>query len=103
MLRRIAATGVSPRTVNTARQLIHAVFNYGMRPHTWGLTENPAKWADRRSEAEPGPLPYHRVESRTLSADVESDSTKSGRFREVAGERMTTPRRCPHCDAAAAS
>ncbi len=34
LLRKIAATGVSPRTVNKARQLIHAVFNYGMRPHT---------------------------------------------------------------------
>ncbi len=154
LLRKIAATGVAPRTVNKALQLIHAVFNYGMRPHTWGLTENPAKWADRRREPEPGPLPYYSVEqiealarafesgahrdpraqgvgedelaaraeedaqdaelirvaaysglrqgelvalrwrdvqflgrklvvSRTLSADVESNSTKSGRFREV--------------------
>ena len=154
LLRKIASTGVSPRTVNKARQLIHAVFNYGMRPHTWGLTENPTKWADRRREPEPGPLPYYSVEqiealarafesgahrdpraqgvgeeelaaraeedsqdaelvrvaaysglrqgelvalrwrdvqflgrklvvSRTLSGDVESNSTKSGRFREV--------------------
>jgi hypothetical protein len=57
LLRKIAATGVSPRTVNKARQLIDAVFNYGMRPQTWGLTENPAKWADRRREPEPGSSP----------------------------------------------
>ena len=154
VLRSISATGVAPRTVNKARQLICAIFNYGMRPGTWGLTANPATWADRRREPTPLPLPYYSLEqvevlarmmeggghrdataqgvgadelaaraaedaqdaelirlaaysglrrgelmtlrwrdvrfvdhkliiSRTLSADVEADSPKGGRFREV--------------------
>jgi hypothetical protein len=50
LLRSITSTGVSPRTVNKARQLICAVFNYGMRPSTYGLASKPAKHADRRRE-----------------------------------------------------
>jgi hypothetical protein len=36
--------------VNKARQLISAIFNYGMRPSTYGLPANPAAYADRRRE-----------------------------------------------------
>jgi hypothetical protein len=63
LLRSVASTGVAPRTVNKSRQLICAIFNYGMRPSTFGLTTNPAQHADRRREpgprgvgAPPGPL-----------------------------------------------
>jgi len=154
LLRTISTAGVAPRTVNKARALICAIFNYGMRPGTWDLSANPATWADRRREPAPLPLPYFSVEqiealarvmasgghrdptaqgvgegelaaraaedvqdaelvrvaaysglrrgelmtlrwsdvrfldhklivSRTLSADVEADSPKGGRFREV--------------------
>jgi hypothetical protein len=38
LLRSIASTGVAPRTVNKARQLICAIFNYGMRRSTYALT-----------------------------------------------------------------
>jgi hypothetical protein len=50
LLRTIAATGAAPRTVNKARQLVCAIFNYGMRPSTYALAANPAQHADRRRE-----------------------------------------------------
>src|ERR1700761_8606940 len=48
LLRLISGTGVAARTVNKARQLICAIFNYGTRPSTYALATNPAQHADRR-------------------------------------------------------
>jgi integrase len=62
LLRSVAATGVTPRTVNKTRQLVSAIFNYGMRPSTYDLAANPAKHADRRTEPEPGPLAFYSPE-----------------------------------------
>jgi integrase len=62
LLRKIAATGVAPRTVNKARQLICAIFNYGLRPSTYGVASNPAAQADRRREPEAGPLAFYSPE-----------------------------------------
>jgi integrase len=62
VLRSIASTGVAPRTVNKARQLICAIFNYGMRPSTYGLPHNPAAHADRRREPDAAPLAFYSPE-----------------------------------------
>lgn len=62
VLRSIAETGVAPRTVNKARQLICAIFNYGMRPSTYGLAANPAAHADRRREPDTAPLAFYSPE-----------------------------------------
>ena len=62
LLRAIASTGVAPRTVNKARQLVCAIFNYGMRPSSYGLLANPAAHADRRTEPQPGPLAFYSPE-----------------------------------------
>ncbi len=83
LLRSISATGVAPRTVNKARQLICAIFNYGMRPGTTGLTDNPATWADRRREPAPVPLPYFSVEqveslARVMESGGHRDPTAQG-------------------------
>ncbi|HEY2657717.1 MAG TPA: site-specific integrase [Solirubrobacteraceae bacterium] len=59
LLRTIAATGAAPRTVNKARQLICAIFNYGMRPSTYGLVTNPAQHADRRREPDQAALAFY--------------------------------------------
>src|SRR5947209_10621502 len=59
LLRAIARTGVAPRTVNKARQLICAIFNYGMRPSTFDLPSNPATHADRRREPDASPLAFY--------------------------------------------
>ena len=62
LLRAIARTGVAPRTVNKARQLICAIFSYGMRPSTFDLPSNPATHADRRREPEASPLAFYSPE-----------------------------------------
>lgn len=59
LLERVAATGVSPRTVNKHRQLVCAIFNYASQAATYGLTENPAASSDRRREPEPARLDYY--------------------------------------------
>jgi hypothetical protein len=46
LLQSISSTGVAPRTVNKVRQLVCAIFNYGMRPSTYGLANNPVIYAD---------------------------------------------------------
>ena len=62
VLRKIAATGVAPRTVNKARQLVCAVFNYGSRLSTYGLGANPAAHADRRREPDTAPVAFYTPE-----------------------------------------
>ena len=59
LLRTVAATGAAPRTVNKVRQLVCAIFNYGMRPSTYALTTNPAQHADRRREPDQALLAFY--------------------------------------------
>jgi integrase len=58
----IARTGVAPRTVNKARALLSAVFNYGIRPSTFALAANPVTHADRRAEPDTGALAFYSPE-----------------------------------------
>ncbi len=62
MLRAIAATGVAPRTINKARQLVCAIFSYGMRSSTYDLAANPAQHSDRRREPDAAPLAFYSPE-----------------------------------------
>ena len=89
LLRTISAAGVAPRTVNKARALICAIFNYGMRPGTWDLSANPAIWADRRREPAPLPLPYVSVEQvEPLARVMESGGHRDPTAQDVGeGER----------------
>ena len=78
LLRSVSSTGVAPRTVNKVRQLVCAIFNYGMRPSTYGLASNPATYADRRREPERGPLAFYSPEqieelARSLAAGSHRD------------------------------
>jgi hypothetical protein len=78
LLGSISSTGVAPRTVNKVRQLVCAIFNYGMRQSTYGLPSNPAAHADRRREPETGPLAFYSPEqievlARTLAAGAHRD------------------------------
>jgi integrase len=81
LLRAIATTGVAPRTVNKTRQLVCAIFNYGMRPSTYGLIVNPAAHADRRTEPDRGPLAFFSPEqvealARSLAAGAHRDASR---------------------------
>jgi integrase len=81
LLTRIAATGVSPRTVNKARAGICSAFNYGMRPSAFGLPENPARYADRRAEPQASTLAFYSPEQ----IEALGRSLAAGAHREVGG------------------
>lgn len=81
LLRAVARSGVSPRTVNKTRAVVCAIFNYAMRPSTYGLPTNPAAGADRRRQPEPAPLAFYSPEeiealARALAAGAHRDVSK---------------------------
>lgn len=78
LLRSVAARGVAPRTVNGTREIVCAIFNYGMRPSTHDLPANPAAATDRRRVPEAGPLSFYSPEeiealARSLAAGSHRD------------------------------
>jgi integrase len=92
LLRSVSSTGVAPRTVNKVRQLICAIFNYGMRPSTYGLAANPGAFADRRREPERGPLAFYSPEqiealARSLAAGAHRDPSRPALSPEEIGAR----------------
>ena len=62
LLRTVAATGVSARTVNRAREIVCAAFNWGMKPTAYSLPTNPALGTDRRRVPAPGVLLFYSPE-----------------------------------------
>jgi len=62
LLRTVAGTGVSARSVNRTREIVCAAFNYGMKPTTYSLPTNPALGTDRRRVPEPGGLLFYSPE-----------------------------------------
>lgn len=62
LLRAVAATGVSPRSVNRTREIVCAVFNFGTKSTSFSLLSNPAVGTDRRRVPEPGPLVFYTPE-----------------------------------------
>jgi integrase len=81
LLRSVATGGVAPRTVNKVRQLVCAIFNYGMRPSTYGLPLNPATHTDRRTEPERAVLAFYSPEqiemlARSLAAGAHRDPSR---------------------------
>jgi integrase len=92
MLRAVARTGVSPRTVNKSRAVVCAIFNYAMRPSTYGLSSNPATHADRRRQSEPPPLEFYSPEeiealARALAGGAHRDVSKLAIGPEEATQR----------------
>jgi hypothetical protein len=79
LLRAVAKRGVAPRTVNKTRQLVCAIFNYGMRPSTHGLTSNPVVHADRRVEPEPSVLAFYTPQQ----IEALADALAQGRHRDT--------------------
>jgi integrase len=62
LLRTVASAGVSARSVNRAREIVCAAFNFGMKPTTYSLPTNPALGTDRRRVPEPGVLLFYSPE-----------------------------------------
>jgi integrase len=58
-LRSLDRRGASPRTVNKHRQVISAVFAFGMREDTYRLAVNPASGTNKRREPPPAVLDFY--------------------------------------------
>jgi integrase len=58
LLQSVADAGASPRTVNRVRDVVRAVFNFGMRSRVFKLVTNPACATDRRRTPQPGVLVF---------------------------------------------
>jgi integrase len=80
LLDRVAATGVSPRTVNRVRDVVRAVFSFGVRSTRFRLPDNPAKGTDRRRIPEPGVLVFFAPnEIESVAQALESGSYRGRR------------------------
>ncbi|HEX4188222.1 MAG TPA: tyrosine-type recombinase/integrase [Solirubrobacteraceae bacterium] len=82
MLKAIASTGVSARSVNKHRALVSAIFNYGMRESTFGLPANPVSQTDKRREPQRDALAYYSPEevevlARALEAGQHRDPSRA--------------------------
>ncbi len=87
LLRAISATGVGPRTVNKARAMVCAIFNYGMRPSTYALPANPAAQADRRRQPELATLAFYSPEEiEALARALASGAHRNGGSAPVSEE-----------------
>lgn len=64
--------GFSARNVNAHRSMLHAIFNYAMKPTTYALASNPVAGTDVRHEEDPPPLDHyevHEVEALALACE----------------------------------
>jgi integrase len=72
-LRRLDRIGATPRTVNKHRQVISAIYGYGIREDTYRLALNPAAATTKRREPPPAVLDFYEteeVEAIARAADV---------------------------------
>ncbi len=86
LLDRVAADGVTRRTVNRHREVIVAIFNFGLRPdQRWGLTGNPAAATPKRREDGPGRIEVFTVEQvEALARAAEAGAWRVARPYETA-------------------
>ena len=73
LLQSVADSGAAPRTVNRIRDVVRAVFNFGIRSRQFKLTANPASATDRRRIPEPGVLVFFVPEEIEAIARALSD------------------------------
>jgi integrase len=87
--------GVGARSVNKHRQVLAAIFNFGLRPENverWNLTSNPATATVKRKEPGPARLEVFTVEQIEAMARV----AESGAWRDSSQE---TPENAPFLEA----
>lgn len=87
LLEGVGADGVSRRTVNRHREVVVAIFNFGLRPEQrdrWQLTQNPAADAPKRREDGPGRLEVFTVEEvEALARAAETGAWRDTRSHET--------------------
>ncbi len=89
VLAAVAATGVSPRTVNKHRAIIAAIFSYGMQANRRSASSNPAAEADKRREPHRGALVYYSVEE----VEALARALAEGRHREASTHEVSEQER----------
>ncbi len=86
LLDAVAATGVSPRTVNRVRAVVSAVFGFGVKSSRYKLPANPVSGADKRREPQRGALVYYSLEEVEAAARALADGLhREGGADEVGG------------------
>jgi integrase len=55
-------SGLSPRSINKHRQVLHSIFAHAMRKDTFGLAANPVVGTDKRRQADPTELHVYAPE-----------------------------------------
>lgn len=89
LLDTVTATGVSPRTVNRVRDVVRAVFSFGVRSPKFRLAANPVKETDRRRTPEPGVLVFYTPEEiERLAGILESGDYRGHRLTRDAAEEF---------------
>lgn len=78
-LRRLGKASATPRTVNKHRQVISAIYGYGMREDTYRLALNPAAATTKRREPPPAVLDFYETEE----VEEIARSAEVGAHREV--------------------
>jgi integrase len=78
-LRRLDKAGATPRTVNKHRQVISAIYGYGMREDSYRLTLNPAAATTKRREPPPAVLDFYETEE----VEAIACAAEAGAHREV--------------------
>jgi integrase len=79
VLNEVAATGISPRSVNRYREIMVAVFNFGMKSSRFNLPTNPAMRSDRRRPQSPGALIFYTPEE----VEALARTIAQGRHRDI--------------------
>ena len=79
-LRRLDKAAATPRTVNKHRQVISAIYGYGMREDTYRLALNPAAATTKRREPPPGVLDFYETEE----VEAIARAAEAGAHRDVA-------------------
>jgi integrase len=79
VLNEVATTGISPRSVNRYREIMVAVFNFGMKSSRFNLPSNPAMRSDRRRPQAPGALIFYTPEE----VEALARTIAEGRHRDI--------------------
>lgn len=95
LLASVAATGVSPRTINRYREVVCAAFNFGMKSTQFRLATNPANDADRRRLPAASALVYYTPEEvETVARALEDGLHREVNERHARGCASRSDSRC---------
>lgn len=93
-LRGLDRSGAKPRTVNKHRQVISAMYVYGMREDTYRLPTNPAAKTSKRREPPPAVLDFYEPEEVEVLARAAENGAHRRALRGRLSEGEAAARRC---------